>query len=99
MNVNDNLDGTWASDFFMLAIKGNKYTSFSGRSRYGKGTIIYDNGEFTITSTHARQLFFWTRFMKVVKGKYVCLNGDIKVSEIEGRYGALNGVWVRVKGK
>jgi hypothetical protein len=99
MNVNDNLDGTWGNSIFGLAIKGNKYTSFAGRSRYGKGTIIYDNGEFTITSTHAWQLFFWIRFVEVVKGKYVCLNGEIKVSAIEGRYSSLNGVWVRVKGK
>jgi hypothetical protein len=99
MFANNNLDGTWEDGIFRLAIKGNTYTSFAGRSRYGKGTIIYENGEFTITSTHARQLFFWTRFVEVVKGKYVCLNGDIKVSEIEGRYSSLNGVWVRVKGK
>jgi hypothetical protein len=99
MNVKCNLDGTWGNGVFKLVIKGSKYTSFVGRSRYGKGMIVYDDKEFTITSTHARQLFFWTSFVEVVKGKFVCSNGEITVSEIEGRYTTLNGIWVCLKGK
>jgi hypothetical protein len=53
------LDGTWANGVFKLIIKGNTYVSLYNGSLYGKGTILYDNENFTITSTHARWLFFY----------------------------------------
>jgi hypothetical protein len=89
------LEGTWANGVFKLIIKGNTYVSLYNGSRYGKGTIVYDNKNFTITSTHARRLFFfWTPFVERVKGKYIITNAELTASNVEGRYSDLNGVWI-----
>ena len=100
MNEKTGLDGKWVSavelvhGVFKVIIKGNTYVSFYNGWRYGKGTIIYDNENFTLTSTHARCRFFWTRFVEVVEGKYVKENAKATVSGIEGRYADYNGTWV-----
>jgi hypothetical protein len=59
--------------------------------RYGKGAIIYDNEKFTLTSFHAREVFFWHPFVEIVKGKYKNTNDELTVSDIEGRYSDYNG--------
>jgi hypothetical protein len=91
------LDGKWGNGCFKISLKGNAYTSFYNNSRYGKGTITYDNENFTLTSTHARLLFWWAHFVEIVKGKYVYTNDKTTVSEIEGRYNDYNGKKVRLK--
>jgi hypothetical protein len=93
------LDGTWRKLPLKLVIKGNSYVSFYNSSRYGKGTFVYDNENFTLTSTHARRLFFWTPFVEDVKGRYVLTNDEVTVSNIEGRYEDYNGKWLQIKGK
>ena len=98
MNDNNNLDGTWEKGSFRLVIKKNKYVSFYNGFRYGKGNIIYDNGDFTLTSTHAKSLLiFWTPFVEIVKGKYSIDDKAIFISKIEGRYFNYNGRWVFTK--
>jgi hypothetical protein len=92
-----NLDGKWGNGAFKISLKGNAYTSFYNNSRYGKGTITYDNESFILTSTHARWPFWWSPFVEIVKGKYVYTNDELAVSEIEGRYSDYNGKWVRLK--
>jgi len=95
----DNLAGKWSNGVFSLVIKKDKYVSFCDGFRYGKGTILYDNGTFSLTSTHASKfLLLWTPFTERVKGKY-SINGDdeLTVSDIEGRYCSLNGTWIRKK--
>jgi len=93
----DNLAGKWSNGSFSLVIKNDKYVSFCGSLRYGKGTILYDNGTFSLTSTHASRLFFlWTPFVEGVKGKYTIAGDDeLTISDIEGRYSSLNGTWIR----
>jgi len=93
----DNLTGKWGNGAFSLVTKENKYLSFCGGYRYGKGTITFDNGNFSLTSTHASKFFFlWIPFVETVKGKYVITGDDeITVSNIEGRYDFLNGTWTR----
>jgi hypothetical protein len=89
------LDGTWSNGVFKLIIKGNTYVSLYNGSRYGKGTILYDNENFTLTSPHARRMFFlWTPFVERVKGKYIITNDELTASNVEGRYSALNGIWI-----
>jgi len=94
-----NLNGKWSNGAFSLVIKKDKYLSFCGGYRYGKGTIIFDNGNFFLTSTHASRFFFlWIPFVEKVKGKYTITGDDeINVSNIEGRYSSLNGTWIRKK--
>jgi hypothetical protein len=105
MNEKAELDGKWAyvgtlvQDAFKIKIKGNTYVSFYNNRRYGKGTIIYDNENFTLTSTHARWLVFWTPFVETVKGKYIKENAQVTVSGIEGRYSDFNGIWANLKYK
>jgi hypothetical protein len=93
------LDGKWGNGFFKLVIKRNTYVSFYNGYRYGKGTFVYDNENFTLTSTHARKLFFWTPFVEEVKGNYILTGDEVTVSNIEGRYESSNGKWVQIKGK
>ena len=93
MEKNTKLNGTWENGVFRLIIKRNKYVSLYNGFRYGKGTILYDNENFTLTSTHAYWKFFlWTPFVEVVKGKYK-LEIELTVSGVEGRYSEQNGVW------
>jgi hypothetical protein len=107
MEGNNWLGGIWeklptlkALDSFKIRINGNAYVSFYNGWRYGKGTIIYDNENFTLTSTHARWLLFWTPFVEVVKGKYIKESDqEITVLSIEGRYSDYSGIWVRFKSK
>jgi hypothetical protein len=106
MEENNKLGGIWKNvprlkvqDSFKIKIKKNAYVSFHNGWRYGKGTIIYDNENFTLTSTHARWLLFWIPFVEVVKGKYLKENDKVTVSGIEGRYSNYNGIWVRFKSK
>ena len=101
MNEN-NLNGTWEeckNDGFKLKINGNKYVSFYKGFRYGKGTIVYDDKSFTLTSTHARtKLFFWTPFVETVEGNYSRIEDIIIItSNIEGRYSGQNGRWVLLR--
>jgi len=91
------LDGTWRNGAFKVKLKGNAYISYYGKRRYGKGTFIYDNEKFTLTSTHARCLFYWTPFVEVVTGKFVKTNGELTVFAIEGRYSDYNGTWTKLK--
>ena len=94
MKKNTRLNGTWENGVFRLVIKGDKYVSLYNGFRYGKGTIIYDNEKFTLTSTHAYWKFFlWHRFVEIVNGRYISSNNEIIVSNIEGRYSAQNGIW------
>jgi len=91
------LDSIWGNGAFKIKIKGSVYVSFYNNSRYGKGTIIYDDEKFTLTSSHARCIFFWSPFVEIVKGKYLMGNDELTVSDIEGRYSDYNGKWVRLK--
>jgi len=93
----DNLDGKWRYGPFSLVIKGDRYTSFYKGSRYGKGVIVFDDGVFTLTSTHASWfLFLWTPFVEEVQGKYVIAGDDaVTISDIDGRYSYLNRTWKR----
>ena len=94
MNEYNRLDGKWKNGAFKLVIKKNKYVSFFRGFRYGKGRIIYDNENFTLTSTHARSwLFFWVSFVETVIGKYAIADDGVNVLNVEGRYCDLNGVW------
>jgi hypothetical protein len=52
------LDGTWSNGVFKLIIKRDTYVSLYNGLLYGKGTMLYDNENFTLTSTHARWMFF-----------------------------------------
>jgi len=91
------LDGTWGNGLFKVVIKGNAYVSFYKNWRYGKGTITYDNERFTLTSSHARSYLFWIPFVETVKGKFADVNGELSVSDIEGRYSDCNGIWAHLK--
>jgi hypothetical protein len=93
------LDGIWQNGAFKIKIKGSAYVSFYNNSRYGKGEITYDNEKFALTSSHARWIIFWTPFVEIVKGKYLIVNNELTVSDIEGRYSDYNGKWVRLKNK
>jgi hypothetical protein len=96
MDFDGILDGTWANGSFKVLIKGNTYVSFYNGYRYGKGTIKYDNENITLTSTHAHWvLFLWKPFIEIVKGKYILTNDGLTVSNVEGRYGDYNGLWVK----
>ena len=98
MEKNTKLNGTWENGFFRLIIKGDRYVSLYNGFRYGKGTIIYDSENFTLTSTHAHWMFFlWQSFVETVIGKYIFTNDEIIISDIEGRYNAQNGTWKRGK--
>ena len=98
MEKNTKLNGTWENGFFRLIIKGDRYVSLYNGFRYGKGTIIYDSENFTLTSTHAYWMFFlWQSFVETVNGKYIFTNDEIIVSNIEGRYSDQNGIWTRGK--
>jgi len=96
-SIMDNLDGKWSYGSFSLVIKGDRYTSFHEGSRYGKGVIVFDDGDFTLTSTHASWfLFLWTPFVEEVQGKYVIAGDDaVTISDIDGRYSYLNRTWKR----
>ena len=94
MEKNTKLNGTWENGVFRLIIKEDKYVSLYNGFRYGRGTIIYDDGNFTLTSTHAYwMLFLRQAFVERVNGKYIFTNNEIIVSNIEGRYSAHNGIW------
>jgi len=95
----ENLTGKWECNRFSLVINKGKYMSYYGRLRYGRGIITFDNGSFSLTSSHAsKYFFFWTSFVETVKGKFAITGDDeITVSDIEGRYSFLNGIWVRMK--
>jgi hypothetical protein len=99
MNKKFFLNGTWGNGIFKLVIKENTYVSLQNGSRYGKGTFVYDNENFTLTSTHARRLFFWNPLVEEVKGNYILAGDEVNVSNIEGRYETSNGKWVQIKGK
>ena len=97
MEKNNGFDGIWENGAFKIKIKGNAYVSLYNNSRYGKGTIIFDNEKFVLTSSHARSIFFWTPFVEIVTGKITNTNDELSVSDIEGRYSDYNGKWVRLK--
>ena len=95
------LDGKWKSfgnKTFTVIIKGNTYTSFYNGFRYGKGKIEYEDGNFTLTSTHARHYIFWVPFVEIVNGKYNRVVDEVTIiSGIDGRYYDLNGRWIKKK--
>jgi hypothetical protein len=94
------LDGTWSSESFKLIVKGNTYVSRYNGLLYGKGTIVYDNEKFILTSTHARVMFFlWIPYVERIKGKYIVENDELTVSNMDGRYSDLNGIWINIKCK
>ena len=97
MEKNNEFDGIWENGAFKIKLKGNAYVSFYNNSRYGKGTIIFDNEKFVLTSSHARWIIFWTTFVEIVIGEYLFANDEITVSGIEGRYSDCNGKWIRLK--
>jgi hypothetical protein len=97
MEKNNRFNGIWGNGAFKIKIKGNSYVSFYNNSRYGKGTLIFDNEKFVLTSSHARYMFFWRSFIESVKGKYLIEIDALTVSGIEGRYSDFNGKWVRLK--
>jgi hypothetical protein len=41
--------------------------------------------------------FLWQSFVETINGKYVFTNDEIIVSNIDGRYSAQNGTWIRGK--
>jgi hypothetical protein len=97
MDFNGLLDGTWDNGSFKVLIKGKTYVSFYNGFRYGKGTIKYDNENVTLTSSHAHLIFFlWTPFVEVIKGKFILTNDELTVSNVEGRYNAQNGKWIKI---
>jgi len=106
MEKNKKLDGVWNNEVFKVKIKEDTYVSYYNNFRYGKGKIIYDNENFTLTSTYAclifslkiPWLFLWIPFVEVVEGKFTRINDKaLTVSSIEGRYCDYNGTWMRVK--
>jgi hypothetical protein len=76
------LDSIWQNGTFKIKIKGNTYVSFYNNSHYGKGTILFDNDDFVLTSSHARWIIFWTPFVEIVKDKYLIVNNELTVSDI-----------------
>jgi hypothetical protein len=105
MNDDYKLDGKWKKWPFKIAIKGNGYVSYCFYGpfclRYGKGTFVYNSENFTLTSTHAALWFgmIWTPYVEEVRGKYILVNDEVTVSDIEGRYEESNGLWVQIKGE
>ena len=100
MNENNKLDGTWGNGLFKLIIKGDRYTSYYNHFQYGKGTIVYNGENFTLTSTHAKsKFFFWVPFVESVKGKYHITDSKVTISNIEGRYCDQNGIWAQLKSR
>jgi hypothetical protein len=97
MERNIRFNGIWQNGVFKIKIKGSAYVSFYNNSRYGKGTITYDNDNFILTSSQARWMIFWKPFVESVKGKYFIGNDELTVSDIKGRYSDYNGKWVRLK--
>ena len=74
MEKNNGFDGIWENGAFKIKIKGRAYVSFYNNSRYGKGTIIFDNEKFVLTSSHARSIIFWTPFGEPTKpSSSVCI--------------------------
>jgi hypothetical protein len=95
IGVGGKLDGTWSNGAFKLIIKGETYVSLYNGLLYGKGTMLYDTESFTVTSTHARRMFFlWTPFVERIKGNYSITNDELTASNVEGRYSDLNGIWM-----
>jgi hypothetical protein len=92
------LDGTWVHGIYKLTIKGNACEGFYNGSCYGKGTIIYDNYTFTLTSSHARLIFMWIPFIQQVKGEYFLTKGKLTVSKLDGKYSGFNGTWINKSG-
>jgi hypothetical protein len=97
MEKNNRFNGIWGNGAFKIKIKENSYVSFYNNSRYGKGTLIFEDENFVLKSSHARKLFFWTPFFESVKGKYLIEIDAITVLGIEGRYSDYNGKWVRLR--
>jgi len=64
--------------------------------RYGKGTIIFEDKNFVLTSSYSHCEFFWKPFVEIVKGKCHIENNELIVSNIEGRYSDYNGKWGRL---
>jgi len=93
MEINTRLNGTWENGAFRVTIKGDKHVSFYNGHRYGRGTIIYDDENFTLTSTHAYWFFLRLRFVETVSGMYILAANETTVSNIEGRYNTQNGIW------
>ena len=94
MEKNTKFDGDWENGEFRVIIKGNKYVSLYNGFRYGKGVIEFINENLVLTSTHAHWKFFiWFPFVEEVRGKYTLINGEITISNIEGRYVDYNGIW------
>lgn len=91
-----NLDGFWINDLFKVKIKRNTYVSYYNGKQYGKGIIIYDNKYFILASTHARTLLFWKKFVEIIKGNFVMKKSGLYISNIDGRYSELNGIWVKM---
>ena len=96
MNEKNELNGTWENGCFKLVIKKNKYVSFYKGSRYGKGRVVYDNENFTLTSIHAKTWLFWSPFVEIVTGKYSIGDKEVRASNIEGRYCDCNGTWTYI---
>ena len=97
MDKKTKLDGVWANGAFKLTIKGNACAGFYNDCCYGKGTILYDNNTFTLTSSHARLIFMWVPFIQQVKGEYILVNGELTVSKLEEKYSGFNGTWKNKK--
>jgi len=94
------LAGKWKNGCFKVKIKNGTYKSFYNGFCYGKGTIVYGNGQFKLTSTHAFNYFYWKLFIEEVSGDYSVIKTvkkkpkEIVVSNIEGRYVNFKGTWV-----
>ena len=97
MDKKNKLDGAWVNGAFKLAIKGNACAGFYKGTCYGKGTIMYDNNTFILTSSHALLIFMWVPFIEQVKGTYILTNGELTVSKLKGKYSGFNGTWVNTK--
>ncbi|MDR0465616.1 MAG: FHIPEP family type III secretion protein [Treponema sp.] len=95
-NTNGTFDGKWKCNDFELRIKSGTYISFLNGYRYGKGKIELEDNCFTLTSTHAKGIFFWQIFVETVRGKYFISDNKISISNIEGRYEKYNGTWEKL---
>ena len=95
-NINGTFDGKWKCNDFELKIKSGTYISFLNGYRYGKGKIEFEDNCFTLTSTHAKGMFFWQIFVEKVKGKYFVSGNKMSISNIEGRYEKYNGIWEKI---
>jgi predicted small secreted protein len=100
-DVNDgSLDGTWTYGGAQVIIDGSNYTTINNYGvNYDKGTVVYDDSNLYLTSTHYWNGNGWTPEVVRLTVNYV-LSGDGRsmttLSGFTGDNANLNGVtWTR----